>query len=273
MLSPRRIKLPLKQVVVEAFTLMRHHRVDLMKLALPFILFFTWMAWAVSRDMAQPLTFLFRWEYHPQYISIHGSWFLFMVFWMHAFFLVQKDTLEWPLSSFTWVKRYAFLTLYWLAYGFLLVGMQLIPFGIFFLFQGFFLNHLMLLFLFAVPLAMVWGLIVFYALIRFSFFAVGVVMDIPSALAFSWRFLKGNVMRVLVLWLGVYLSFSLLFSLVLALTVSVFHPTATPNPITASTVGFVMALWSTFVLALSACLDVAIYRALIPPQKPEGDSR
>ena len=273
MVSPRRIKLPLKQVVCDTFTLMHLHRVDLAKLALPFILFFTWMVGASTPGVINHLSAIFlHMEYHTTHLSIQGSWLVFMAFWMHALYLVQHDKLEWPLSSFSWLKRYAFLTLYGLAYVFLLLGMQLIPFGIFFLFKDFFLNHAILLILFAVPLTIIWALIVFYALIRFSFFGVGVVMDIPSALSFSWRFLKHNVMRVLVLRLGLYFTLSILTAMVLRITFA-FLSTFPQNSITASIVGLAVSLVSTLALALSACLDAAIYRTLIPHPTPEGESK
>ena len=81
--TPRRIQLPLKQVVCHALNLAHDHRSDLCKLALPFILFFTWFVAVAAPDIVYHPAKILGMEYHTQAFSVQGGLGLFALFYIY----------------------------------------------------------------------------------------------------------------------------------------------------------------------------------------------
>ena len=214
-----RPKLHIRQTFGEIFSALWHQRVDLFKLALPFVLIGTAILGVMPEILLSFQDFFSKesqsyllsqpslsnlGQYILRYIpDLHllGWEVVLYILWIHGFFLIHAQKIEWPFSNKLWLIRYGNLALYGVLYWALsALGMMVItaitqPDREIWIWVTIFMSF---------GTAMMFVLI--YTLLRLSFYEVGILLGHPDPFPFSWRLLKGNLLRLLVLLSAIELT-------------------------------------------------------------------
>lgn len=280
MKSQEHPKLNIQQIFGEIFCAAWQHRIAILKLALPFVLIATAILGLfphillifenhiLDPDQLRNLNLL----EHPSLSNI-GAYILYQIpgpalfgwsvllylLWAHAFFLIHHQKIEWPFSNQQWLKRYAHLALY----GVLYLAFAIIGWTIVMVFEVSPWGELKIL---MVPVGIALGFFLFYLLLRLSFYEVGIIVGESEPFPFSWRLLRGNLLRVLVLLAAIEIvSLGLLLFVV---RIFRFSGGMDQHPASLFFIAFLFTAFYALWTILKAIFKVKVYGALTVVEKP-----